>query len=48
LEFWSFAQQIGDYGRFEAHEAFMARLRAKHGRKTGSWTLLSDTTPGRA
>lgn len=27
---------------FEDHEAFLARLRREHGRKTGFWTLLGD------
>ena len=27
---------------FEDHEAFLARLRREHGRKTGFWALLDD------
>ena len=34
--------QIKDYGGFETHEQFMARLKATHGRKTGIWPLLRD------
>jgi hypothetical protein len=34
---------IGDYGPFETHEAFAARLRAAHGRKTGFWAQVADT-----
>ena len=41
------ASLIGDYGGFEAHEDFVARLRTKHGRKTGFWALLTDTASGR-
>jgi hypothetical protein len=33
---------IGGYGRFETHEAFVARLRAAHGRKTGFWAQVAD------
>ena len=36
------ASLIGDFGRFETHEAFVARLRARHGRKTGFWALVAD------
>jgi hypothetical protein len=35
---------ISDYGRFEAHEVFVSRLRAKHSRKSGFWTLIADQT----
>lgn len=38
----SLAFLTGDYGRFEPHEAFAARLRARHGRKVGFWTLVAD------
>jgi hypothetical protein len=39
----SLASLIGDYSRFEfeTHDAFFARLRARHGRKTGFWTQVS-------
>jgi hypothetical protein len=42
----SLASLIGDNGRFEAHGDFVARLRAKHGRKTGFWPLVADATGG--
>jgi hypothetical protein len=28
---------IGDHAGFEPHDAFVGRLRARHGRKTGFW-----------
>ena len=31
---------IGDHGSFETHDAFVARLRARHGRKTGFWSQV--------
>ena len=37
----SLAPLIGDFGRFETHEAFVARLRAAHGRKTGFWAQVA-------
>ena len=40
----SLASLIGDFGRFEAHGDFVARLRGKHGRKTGFWPLVADAT----
>jgi hypothetical protein len=39
----SLASLISDYGQFETHEGFVARLRAGHGRKAGFWTLAADT-----
>ena len=39
----SLAPLISDYGRFETHAAFVARLRTGHGRKIGFWTLTADT-----
>jgi hypothetical protein len=36
----SLASLIGDYGGFESHTAFVARLRGKHSRKVGFWTLV--------
>jgi hypothetical protein len=38
----SLASIIGDYGQFETHEAFVLRLRARHGRKSGFWPLVDD------
>ena len=37
----SLAPLIGDFGRFETHEGFVARLRAAHGRKTGFWAQVA-------
>jgi hypothetical protein len=37
----SLAPTIADYGALETHEAYMARLEAKHGRKSGFWGLVS-------
>ena len=37
---------IGDHGGFETHEAFVARLRARHGRKAGFWSRVEE--PGGA
>ena len=39
LECRSLAAAIADYAPFETHEAFVSRLRAKHGRKSGFWSL---------
>ena len=36
----SLAAAIGDFGDFEAHERYSARLKAKHGRKTSFWALV--------
>jgi hypothetical protein len=36
------ASVISDYGRFEPHEVFVSRLRTKHSRKSGFWTLIAD------
>jgi hypothetical protein len=38
------ASVISDYGAFETHETFVLRLRAKHSRKSGFWTLIADRT----
>lgn len=38
----SLAPVISDFGRFETHEAFVARLRTRHGRKSGFWALVAD------
>ena len=47
LECLSLAQNIEDYGAFETHEAFVTRLRAKHGRKVGFWTQASEASGSR-
>jgi hypothetical protein len=38
-----------DHGEFETHEAFVARLRARHGRKAGFWSRVEEIggAPGR-
>jgi hypothetical protein len=33
---------ISDHGRFETHEAFVTRLRTRHGRKTGFWSQVPE------
>ena len=38
----SLAHLVGDYGAFETHDAFAARLRAQHGRKTCFWAHVTD------
>lgn len=38
------APLISDYGQFEAHDTFVSRLRPKHSRKSGFWTLVIDPT----
>ena len=35
------AASIRDFGAFETHEAFVGRLRARHGRKTGFWSEVA-------
>ena len=40
LECQGLAGQIEDYGPFETHEAYRARLKAEHGRKTSFWSRL--------
>ncbi len=37
------ASLIDDYGPFETHETFAARLYASHRRKTGFWTHVAET-----
>lgn len=41
MECASLASSIVDYGAFETHEAYAARLKAKHGRKSAFWSLIS-------
>jgi hypothetical protein len=38
----SLASMISDYGQFETHDTFVARLRAKHSRKSGFWPLVGN------
>ncbi len=47
LECQSLAPSIRDFGAFETHEAFVSRLRARHGRKTGFWAQVSEVSGGR-
>jgi tetratricopeptide (TPR) repeat protein len=47
LECRSLAAGIRDFGTFETHEAFVGRLRARHGRKTGFWSQVSEVSGGR-
>jgi len=47
LECQSLAPSIKDFGAFETHEAFVSRLRAEHGRKTGFWAQVSEVSGGR-
>ncbi len=42
LECRTLEPDIGDHGRFETHEAFVARLRARHGRKAGFWSRVTE------
>ena len=44
----SLASLISDYGPFETHEAFAARLRVKHGRKAGFWSHVAETSGAQA
>ena len=41
MECASLAGSIPDFGTFETHEAYAARLKAEHGRKSGFWSLIS-------
>ena len=41
LECASLAPAIGDFGALEPHAAYVARLRAEHGRKEAFWSLVS-------
>ncbi len=41
MECASLAGAIPDFGAFETHEAYAARLKAEHGRKSGFWSLIS-------
>jgi hypothetical protein len=37
---------IGDYGTFESHWRYLARLRDQHGGKYGFWEVLEEIPPG--
>lgn len=41
MECASLASSISDFGAFETHDAYDARLKAQHGRKDGFWSLVS-------
>jgi hypothetical protein len=41
MECESLAAAIKDFGAFETHAAYAARLKAEHGRKGGFWNLIS-------
>jgi hypothetical protein len=38
LECAGLAANIGDFGKHETHQAFVARMRGKHGKKTSFWS----------
>jgi hypothetical protein len=41
MECESLAAAIKDFGAFETHTAYAARLKAQHARKSGFWSLIS-------
>ena len=41
MECASLASAIPSFGELESHEAYAARLKSKHGRKSGFWSLIS-------
>jgi hypothetical protein len=43
LDCGSLARAVGDFGRFEPHEAWLARLRREHGFKRSFWAMV-DTS----
>ena len=47
LECRSLLAGIQNFGTFETYEVFLSRLRAKHGRKTGFWSQVSEVSEGR-
>ena len=49
LECRALEAEVGERGGVETHEAFVARLRARHGRKTGFWSRVGELSgaPGR-
>ena len=44
LECQALSSSIEDYATFETHDAFVERIRAKHGRKTGFWSRVAELT----
>ena len=47
LECRSLAASIQEFGTVETHDAFLSRLRAQHGRKSGFWSLVSEASQDR-
>src|ERR1700739_3280331 len=47
LECLSLASSIQDFGTFETHETLASRLHAKHGRKTGFWAQVAESSRSR-
>jgi Family of unknown function (DUF6880) len=37
----SLSRAIGEFGRFEPHDAYVARLRREHGKKASFWSLVA-------
>lgn len=46
LECASLAPGIQDFEGFETHGSFVGRLRARHGRKTGFWSQVTEAARG--
>ena len=40
LECSCLAKDVGDFGSFEPHDAYEARLKQEHGRKASFWSLM--------
>lgn len=40
LECSSLAKDVGDFGSFEPHDTYEARLKREHGRKASFWSLM--------
>jgi hypothetical protein len=41
MECESLAASIGDFGAFDTHDSYAAKLRAAHGRKSAFWSHVS-------
>jgi hypothetical protein len=41
MECASLASSIQDFGAFETHNTYAARLKAEHGKKSSFWSLMS-------